>query len=47
MLLGIVIVEYCVAKYIATHYISADPNYIKYHILDMLWYRQLLVLLGD
>lgn len=36
LLCGIIIVEYIFLKYIASFYISADPNYVKYKLIDML-----------
>ena len=36
LLCGIILVQYVFLKYIASSYISADPNYVKYKFLDML-----------
>lgn len=36
LLCGIILVEFVFLKYIASFYISADPNYVKYKFIDML-----------
>lgn len=36
LLCGIILVEFFFLKYIASFYISADPNYVKYKFIDML-----------